>query len=66
MDLLCILNLLKPNLKPIRYPIMVCSIRFNGRGYKPLVRVRGNISHQSKIQMEDQKDEVTRKKGKMA
>ena len=37
-----------------------------GRGYNPLIRVRGSHSHQSKTQMEGQKGEDTRKKGKMA
>ena len=45
---------------------MVCSIRFNVRGYKPLIRVEGSRSHRSKTQMEGRKDEDTRKKGKMA
>ena len=42
------------------------SKKFNGGGYKPLIQVRGSRSHQSKIQMEDRKDEDTCKKGKMA
>ena len=42
---------------------MVCS---KGRGYKPLIQVRGSCSHQSKIRMEDRKDEDTCKEGKMA
>ena len=38
----------------------------NGRGYRPLTRVRGRRSHQSKSQMEGQKGEDNRKKWNMA
>ena len=48
------------------YPVTVRSIRFNGHGYKLLILVRGSRFHQSKTQMECQKDEDTCKKGKMA
>ena len=34
------------------YPITVCSIRFNGHGYKPLIWVRSSRSHWSTTHME--------------
>ena len=36
------------------------------RSEKPHIRVRGSCSHGSKTQMEDKKEQDTRKKGKMS
>ena len=46
------------------YPITVCSIRFNGGSYKPLIWIRGSRSHRSKTQMEDQKARIPARKGR--
>ena len=43
----------------------MCRLQY-GRGYKPLIQVRGSCSHRSKAQMAGEKDEDTRKKGQMA
>ena len=46
------------------YMLLDCDMTLvDGRSYKPLILVRGSGSHQSKTQIEDQKDEDTRKKG---
>ena len=50
------------NLYLIVYPATETAQGSNGRGYKPLMRIRGSCSHQSKTKMEGQKDEDTGKK----